>query len=112
MTEKECKPKILFAGEAEDFLEKAIHQATFAEKKRVLDEFKNFTIIVTGYTGISCCDFAEFHRDVEKRLRRPVMTHEFGQKETWKTIKEAYKEDFIKISKHIASLRLKGDEKK
>lgn len=50
-------------------------------------------IIVMGYTGYSTCGFSYFHADVEKRLGRPVFTHEFpGLKEI---IQEAYREDFI-----------------
>lgn len=51
--------------------------------------------VLTGYTGILMCDFSEFHGDVEKRLGRPVWTHEFGKEEMTEEVKEAYKEDFF-----------------
>jgi len=54
-------------------------------------------IILTGFTGKLCCDFQDFHKDIEKRLGRPIFTHELADKELWKEIKEAYKEDFMKI---------------
>ena len=58
---------------------------------------KEQAIIVTGFTGITAVDFSLFHEDVEKRLKRPVFTHEFGSGGVWEEIKEAYKEDFLKL---------------
>jgi hypothetical protein len=55
-------------------------------------------IIVTGYTGIFMAkDFGDFHEDVEKRMNRPVYTHEMGDKEFSKNLKELYREDFLKL---------------
>jgi hypothetical protein len=55
-------------------------------------------IIITGYTGIlTCKDFSIFHKDVEKRIGRPIWTHEFADTEFAKEIKELYKEDFLKL---------------
>lgn len=56
---------------------------------------KEQAIIITGFTGTMCCKFDEFHADVEKRLKRPVQTIEFGF--NWKSIKEAYRDDFMKL---------------
>lgn len=50
-------------------------------------------IIITGFTGIACCDFSSFHQDVEKRLGQPIWTHQFPSRA--KEIKELYSEDFI-----------------
>lgn len=55
---------------------------------------KEQAIIITGYTGKLIGDFSDFHADVEKRLKRPVMTHEMAYLDMSKT----YKEDFIKMS--------------
>lgn len=52
-------------------------------------------IIVSGYTGFMACPFSNFHEDVEKRLGRPVFTHEFGNKEMSLRISDLYKDDFI-----------------
>jgi len=52
-------------------------------------------IVLTGFADILMCDFGKFHEDVEKRLGHPVMTHEFPS--LAKTIKEAYREDFLKL---------------
>ncbi len=54
-------------------------------------------IIIMGYTGITVGDFSAFHEDVEKRLGRPVFTHELACKEVWEQIKEAYYDDFISL---------------
>lgn len=52
-------------------------------------------IILTGFTGITCANFSDFHGDVEKRLGRPVWTHEFANLDLVNQIKELYREDFI-----------------
>lgn len=55
-------------------------------------------IIITGYTGITACSFGDFHGDVERRLGRPVFTHEFADKKFSDNVKELYREDFLKIT--------------
>ena len=62
-------------------------------------------IIITGFTGIMCCPFSDFHKDVEARLGRPVFTHELGFPETWEEVKAAYREDFMGM---LASTDNKG----
>jgi len=54
---------------------------------------KEQAIILTGFTGILCCNFSDFHKDVEKRLGRAVFTHEFATLD----LKEVYKSDFSKL---------------
>jgi len=44
---------------------------------------KQQAIIITGFTGITACNFGDFHEDVEKRLGRPIWTHQFANKELW-----------------------------
>ena len=57
---------------------------------------KEQAIVLTGFTGIMMLkDFSKFHEDVEKRLGRPVFTHEFV--DCAKEIKEAYRADFEKL---------------
>jgi hypothetical protein len=62
---------------------------------------KKFTpeqaVIIMGFTGVTTVPFPVFHADVEKRLNRPVFTHEFASKEFAKEIEEIYKEDFISL---------------
>lgn len=57
---------------------------------------KEQAIILTGFTGIAMVqNTSDFHEDVERRLGRPVFTHEFAD---WHgEIKEAYRADFEKL---------------
>lgn len=51
-------------------------------------------IVLTGFTGVMCVNnFSDFHGDVEKRLGRPIFTHEFPG--AMPEIKEAYRADFL-----------------
>ena len=54
-------------------------------------------IIISGYTGILACAFTHVHEDVEKRLNRPVFTHEFGSQEFKDELESVYKADFLSI---------------
>ena len=60
---------------------------------------KEQAVVITAFTGqMVCRKFSDLHEDVEKRLGRPVFTHEFANKELWeKEIKPAYEEDFMWI---------------
>lgn len=51
-------------------------------------------IILTGFTGMMLCKMDDFHKDVEKRLGRPIFTHEFGDRMLKLRIKETYRKDF------------------
>lgn len=55
-------------------------------------------IILTAFTGkMLCASFADFHADVEKRLGRRVMTHEFGSHDMTERIQEAYRADALAL---------------
>ena len=56
---------------------------------------KEQSLAITGFTGIVACNFSDFHADVEKRLGRPVFTHEFASQEFYAQIQELYREDFL-----------------
>lgn len=56
---------------------------------------KEQAVIVSGYTGYLACKFSDFQEDVEKRMGRPVWTHEFAGKEFTTELKKLYKEDFL-----------------
>lgn len=58
---------------------------------------KEQAVILTGYTGITCCAFHLFHEDVEKRVGRPVFTHEMGSEEFMGRVRDLYREDFIAL---------------
>lgn len=58
---------------------------------------KEQAIILTGFTGILMVqNTSDFHEDVERRLGRPVFTHEFADPHG--EIKEAYRADFEKLT--------------
>lgn len=42
---------------------------------------KEQAIIVSAYTGVTDMNFGFVHESVEKKLNRPVWTHEFADKE-------------------------------
>jgi hypothetical protein len=71
-----------------------------SSKEEVPTLTKEQAIIITGYTNILCCPFAEFQEAVENRLGRPVYTHEFASKELQSKIKEVFRADFIKMIPH------------
>jgi hypothetical protein len=56
---------------------------------------KEQAIIIAGYTGITAGPFSDFHEDAEKRLKRPVWTHEFASKEMTMQLADLYREDFL-----------------
>jgi hypothetical protein len=58
---------------------------------------KEQAIVITGYTGITACNFGDFHGDVEKRLGHPVWTHQFGDKQFMEKIQELYRADFLEM---------------
>ena len=59
---------------------------------------KEQAIVITGFTGVMACNsFSDFHEDVEKRLGRPVYTHEFANKELTNLVKQIYTDDFMEM---------------
>lgn len=55
-------------------------------------------IVISAYTGIMCCNFSDMHAEVEKRLGRPIFTHEFASKRLFDhEIKPAFKDDFLAL---------------
>ncbi|MEB6680416.1 DUF7736 domain-containing protein [Acinetobacter lwoffii] len=56
---------------------------------------KEQAVVISGFTGILCGEFSDFHTDVEKRLGRGVQTFEFGSKEFAAEVKKLYEADFI-----------------
>lgn len=59
---------------------------------------KEQAVIISGYTGILICNFADLHEDVEKRMGRPVWTHEFGDEDFNEERKDLYRDDFIDLA--------------
>jgi hypothetical protein len=58
---------------------------------------KDQAIVITGFTGITACQFSDFHGDVEKRLGHSVFTHQFANKEFMEKVQELYREDFLSM---------------
>lgn len=58
---------------------------------------KEQAAIISAYTGIMCGRFQDMHEYAEKKLERPIFTHEFGDKELVKKLKEASKDDFLSL---------------
>lgn len=58
---------------------------------------KEEKLIVSAYTGILMTDFSNFHEFVEKKLGRPVYTHEFADETVMNELKESVKEDFLNL---------------
>lgn len=58
---------------------------------------KEQCVVLTGFTGVMHGSFSDFNEDIEKRLGRPVFTHEMTDKETMTKIKEIYRNDFISM---------------
>ena len=56
---------------------------------------KEQAIVLTAYTGVTCCPFSDFHKECEKRFGRPIFTHEFSSEKLCEEIKEAFKADFM-----------------
>ena len=53
-------------------------------------------VIISGYTGYMCCAFSDLHKAIEKRLGRPVLTHEMPSIME-SEIRPAFKNDFIAL---------------
>lgn len=60
---------------------------------------KEQAVVISGYTQIICCDFSDLHEEIEKRLGRPVFTHQLPVLAD--EIKAAFKADFLAIC-HVA----------
>lgn len=56
---------------------------------------KEQAVVLSGFTGLLHGSFSDFHEDVEKRMGRPVFTHELGDKDIAAKVKELYRDDFI-----------------
>ena len=57
---------------------------------------KQEKVIVSAYTGVLMCDFADLHEYIEKIMGRPVWTHELALQE----IKAKSKEDFMNLCRN------------
>lgn len=58
---------------------------------------KEEKLIVSAYTGVLMTDFSDLHEFIEKKLGRPVWTHELANELVANELKNAVKEDFLKL---------------
>ena len=59
---------------------------------------KEQAVVITGFTGVMACkSFSDFHADVERRLGRPVLTHEFGNTKFADELRDLYAADFLSM---------------
>ena len=58
---------------------------------------KQEKIVVSAYTGVLMCTFNDLHEYAEKKLGRPIWTHEFASEAVTEELKEAAKDDFLKL---------------
>lgn len=54
-------------------------------------------IVISAYTGFLMCDFNDMHEYIEKKLGRPIYTHELALDFVQDEIHEKVKLDFLKI---------------
>lgn len=61
-------------------------------------------VIVSAYTGWLMCDFSHVHAYIEKKLGRPVWTHEMAasNKAFHDELHEAVKPDFLRLCGNTA----------
>ena len=58
---------------------------------------KEEAAIVAAYTGYLIGEFSEMHKYIEKKMGRPVWTHEMADREFAEEIRKQCKDDFISI---------------
>jgi len=58
---------------------------------------KEQAAIIGAFTGVTCGPFKDIHEYVERKIGRPIMTHEFADKKFTADIKNTVREDFISI---------------
>lgn len=56
---------------------------------------KEQAIIITGFTGVACCNFGDFHADAERRKGASIWVHEFAS--NMAEMKELYRYDFMSL---------------
>ncbi len=58
---------------------------------------KQEAIIVSAYTSYLLVPFSDVHAYLEKKLGRPVWTHELGNDDFYEDVREVCKSDFLNI---------------
>lgn len=58
---------------------------------------KEQAVVISAFTGVLACDFGDMHEYIEKKLGRPVFTHEMASEKVMEEIKAATKQDFLSL---------------
>lgn len=58
---------------------------------------KDEKLIISAYTGVLMTSMDELHQFIEQKLGRSVWTHELANPSVTDAIKEAVKDDFLKL---------------
>jgi hypothetical protein len=59
---------------------------------------KDQAAVVSAYTGYLVGQFSDMHEYAERKLGRPIWTHEFASHALTEELREAAREDFIGLS--------------
>ena len=59
---------------------------------------KEQAIVISAYTGYMVCGFNDMHAEIEKRMGRPVWTHELGREEMAAELRRVFMDDFIAMA--------------
>jgi len=62
---------------------------------------KQEAIVISAYTGVLMCDFADMHKYIERIMGRPVWTHEMADNAMMEQIRERARPDFVDICKGV-----------
>lgn len=54
--------------------------------------------IIGAFTGITAGPFSDIHAYAERKLGRPIFTHEFGSDGVSQELRDAARDDFIAIA--------------
>jgi hypothetical protein len=58
---------------------------------------KRERIIVSAYTGYLMCSFDDVHKYIEKKMGRPVWTHELAQETFLMELRAKMQDDFMAL---------------
>lgn len=61
---------------------------------------KQEKVIVSAYTGVLMCDFADLQSTLKRIMGRPVWTHELAFHDIMQEIKAKSKEDFMNLCRN------------
>ena len=73
---------------------------------------KQEKVIVSAYTGMLMCDFNDVQEYIEKKLGRPVYTHEFADERVQDEIREATREDFLSLCENEEEKEIQDEKRK